>query len=117
MLANASVEMRCVALWPPYSCQTHTRRISNTCSTLSNWRLEFVKWAPDIKVIAFKGSPKERQLQGAEIRKGRFNVCLTTYEYVMREKGLLGRVNWQYLIVDEGTSFARIPDYSSWPVR
>jgi SNF2 family DNA or RNA helicase len=71
-------------------------------STLSNWRLEFVKWAPDIKVIAFKGSPKERQLQGAEIRKGRFNVCLTTYEYVMREKGLLGRVNWQYLIVDEG---------------
>lgn len=69
---------------------------------MSNWSLEFVKWAPAIRVIAFKGSPKERMLQSAEIRKGQFNVVLTTYEYVMREKGMLGRVNWQYLIVDEG---------------
>lgn len=71
-------------------------------STMSNWSLEFVKWAPAIGVIAFKGSPKERQNLAHQIRLGQFNVLLTTYEYVMKEKGLLGRVNWQYLIVDEG---------------
>jgi SNF2 family DNA or RNA helicase len=26
-------------------------------TTLSNWMLEFAKWAPSIKVVAYKGTP------------------------------------------------------------
>jgi len=29
-------------------------------STMSNWKLEFEKWAPSIKIICYKGNPKER---------------------------------------------------------
>ena len=32
----------------------------------------------------------------------KFNVCLTTYEYVLREKNELGKIHWKYIIVDEG---------------
>ena len=80
----------------------HARAPNTQPSTISNWNLEFVKWAPELRVIVFKGSPQERQYLSHEIKKGQFNVVLTTYEYVMREKATLGKVNWQYLIVDEG---------------
>ena len=31
-----------------------------------------------------------------------FNVLVTTYEYVMRDKAALRKLEWQYIIVDEG---------------
>eukprot|EP00127_Corallochytrium_limacisporum_P005055 Clim_evm10s198 gene=Clim_evmTU10s198 len=71
-------------------------------STLSNWSLEFQRWAPRIQVIAYKGSPPARKLLQQELRQGRFNVCLTTYEYIIKDRGVLARIDWKYLIVDEG---------------
>lgn len=32
----------------------------------------------------------------------KFNVLLTTYEYVIRDKGALGKITWAYMIIDEG---------------
>ena len=34
--------------------------------------------------------------------KPNFNVVLTTYEYIMRDRAVLRKVEWQYIIVDEG---------------
>ena len=36
------------------------------------------------------------------IRSGRFNVLVTTYEYIIREKALLSKLRWKYMIIDEG---------------
>ena len=50
-----------------------------------------------------KGIPNVRkQLFREEVEQGNFNVLLTTYEYTMKDKGYLRRLEWQYIIVDEG---------------
>lgn len=72
-------------------------------STISNWELEFAKWAPALGVVVFKGDKKARRtMYDTVIAKNNFNVCLVTYEYVVRGKNLLKRVQWQHLIIDEG---------------
>lgn len=71
-------------------------------STLTNWRIEFEKWTPAIRKLVYKGAPAERKELALKLRHTKFNVCLTTYEYVLKDKGELGRPYWQYIIVDEG---------------
>ena len=39
---------------------------------------------------------------GADARARAWDVLVTTYEYVMRDKSTLRRTEWQYIIVDEG---------------
>ncbi|XP_069365997.1 ATP-dependent helicase brm isoform X2 [Maniola hyperantus] len=71
-------------------------------STLSNWVLEFEKWAPTVQVVSYKGSPASRRLVQTQMRSTKFNVLLTTYEYVIKDKGVLAKVQWKYMIIDEG---------------
>lgn len=71
-------------------------------TTISNWTLEFEKWAPDIKVIIYKGKKSERPLLAKIIHSEKFNVLITTYEYIMHDKAVLSKLVWQYIVVDEG---------------
>lgn len=71
-------------------------------STLSNWTLEFDKWAPSITKVIYKGSPQLRKVLGTQLRTMKFNVLLTTYEYVMKDKSVLAKIRWKSMIVDEG---------------
>ena len=71
-------------------------------STLSNWMLEFQKWAPTLTTLSYKGSPNQRRAVAGQIRSGRFNVLVTTYEYVIREKAILCKLRWKYMVIDEG---------------
>ena len=72
-------------------------------STMSNWANEFARWAPGVKVVQYKGPPGVRKdVYRSEMAHGRFNVVLTTYEYVMKDKAVLRRIHWQYIIIDEG---------------
>lgn len=72
-------------------------------STLSNWVNEASKWAPDMIKVIFKGPPTVRkQIFREEIEPGLFNTLITTYEYIMKDKGQLRKIQWQYIIVDEG---------------
>lgn len=72
-------------------------------STMSNWEMEFARWAPAIRVVVFKGDSKaRRRLYETVIEKNQFNVCLATYEYVVRGKNYLKRIHWQHIIIDEG---------------
>ena len=74
-------------------------------STLSNWVNEFAKWLPSAYVICYKGTPQQRKdLFKNEVLGNHFNVLLTTYEFVIRDKGSLRKLEWQYAIVDEGSS-------------
>ncbi len=35
------------------------------------------------------------------LRKGKFDVCVTSYECVLKEKSTLTRIRWRYLMIDE----------------
>ena len=72
-------------------------------STLSNWMLEFDRWAPAVIKVVYRGSPNvRRSLQSAVLKTGRFNVLLTTYDFVMKDKAALGKIRWKYMVIDEG---------------
>ncbi|XP_030387339.1 ATP-dependent helicase brm isoform X2 [Scaptodrosophila lebanonensis] len=71
-------------------------------STLPNWVLEFEKWAPAVGVVSYKGSPQGRRLLQNQMRATKFNVLLTTYEYVIKDKSVLAKIQWKYMIIDEG---------------
>lgn len=71
-------------------------------STLTNWNIEFDKWAPTVKKIVYKGPPLARRAQQAAIRAGDFQVLLTTYEYIIKDRPVLSRIKWVHMIIDEG---------------
>ncbi|CAH1761508.1 3617_t:CDS:10 [Entrophospora sp. SA101] len=72
-------------------------------STLTNWMVELEKWAPDINKVVYKGTINERRsIQQRHLKHIDFQVFLTTYEYVIKDKQQLGKVKWLYVIVDEG---------------
>ena len=71
-------------------------------STLSNWSLEFEKWAPSVNVVCYKGSPTVRRIVQNQMRAVKFNVLLTTYEYIIKDKSILAKLPFKYMIIDEG---------------
>jgi SWI/SNF-related matrix-associated actin-dependent regulator of chromatin subfamily A protein 2/4 len=71
-------------------------------STLSNWMMELDRWAPTIVKVAYKGSPSQRKNLHGILRSGRFNMVVTTYEYIMKDKSVLSKVKWRLMVIDEG---------------
>ena len=69
-----------------------SRGVRAVCRTLSNWMLEFDKWAPTVIKIPYKGSPNQRRAAQPYLKSGKFNVLLTTYEYVIKDKAILSKV-------------------------
>lgn len=64
--------------------------------------LELDKWAPAVVKVAYKGTPGHRRAAQPILRSGRFNVVITTYEYVIKDKAVLAKIRWKYMIIDEG---------------
>ncbi|RPA78581.1 putative SNF2 family helicase/ATPase [Ascobolus immersus RN42] len=71
-------------------------------STLDNWKREFEKWTPEVKVFVLQGTKDERaELINNVLLPGAFDVCITSYEMILREKAHLKKPAWEYIIVDE----------------
>mmetsp|Transcript_21170 Transcript_21170/g.36081 ORF Transcript_21170/g.36081 Transcript_21170/m.36081 type:complete len:977 (+) Transcript_21170:36-2966(+) len=98
-------------------------------STLQNWVNEFKKFAPELPVILYHGTPQEReelradflrQKFGAEAeatkktgrrsKKGGFSkvddnvalpVVVTSFDIAMRDRPFLQQHQWRFLVVDE----------------
>uniref|UniRef100_A0A8C7Y579 Helicase ATP-binding domain-containing protein n=1 Tax=Oryzias sinensis TaxID=183150 RepID=A0A8C7Y579_9TELE len=51
---------------------------------------------------SFQGTPALRRGLVPQLRSGKFNVLLTTYEYIIKDKHILAKIRWKYMIVDEG---------------
>lgn len=77
-------------------------------STLTNWMAEFTKFAPKIPTILYHGSKTHRaSLRGEIVKltnvngKKTYPVIITSYEVPLHDPNLR-KINWRYLIVDEG---------------
>lgn len=73
-------------------------------AVLPNWINEFSTWAPSIAAVVYDGRPDERKAMREECfsERGRFNVLITHYDLIMRDRQYLKKVQWIYMIVDEG---------------
>ncbi|CAA0833462.1 Chromatin structure-remodeling complex protein SYD, partial [Striga hermonthica] len=74
-------------------------------SVLPGWQSEINFWAPSIHKIVYSGPPDERRrLFKEHIVHQKFNVLLTTYEYLMNkhDRPKLSKIQWHYIIIDEG---------------
>ncbi|GAV63394.1 SNF2_N domain-containing protein/Helicase_C domain-containing protein [Cephalotus follicularis] len=74
-------------------------------SVLPGWESEINFWAPEVHKIIYAGPPEERRrLFKEKIVHQKFNVLLTTYEYLMNkhDRPKLSKIHWHYIIIDEG---------------
>uniref|UniRef100_A0A8D3DSA4 Chromodomain helicase DNA binding protein 2 n=1 Tax=Scophthalmus maximus TaxID=52904 RepID=A0A8D3DSA4_SCOMX len=76
-------------------------------STLTSWQREFDTWAPDMNVVVYLGdvmsrkSIRDYEWVNHQTKRIRFNALLTTYEILLKDKGVLGNINWAFIGVDE----------------
>uniref|UniRef100_A0A673G9W7 Chromodomain-helicase-DNA-binding protein 2-like n=1 Tax=Sinocyclocheilus rhinocerous TaxID=307959 RepID=A0A673G9W7_9TELE len=76
-------------------------------STLTSWQREFDIWAPDMNVVVYLGDVTSRKTIRdyewihQQTKRIKFNALLTTYEILLKDKGVLGNINWAFLGVDE----------------
>ncbi|KAH3675113.1 hypothetical protein WICMUC_002769 [Wickerhamomyces mucosus] len=71
-------------------------------STLDNWEREFGKWTRDVNTFILHGDKDTRN----DLIKNRllacdFDVCITSYEIVIREKAQFKKFQWEYIVIDE----------------
>lgn len=98
-------------------------------STIVAWQREFASWAPELNLVVYLGDISSREMVSPapptqvescvvhpnlsplpQIReyewchstgKLKFNVLVTTYEILLKDKDFLRTVSWAVLIVDE----------------
>ena len=56
-----------------------------------------------ITAVLYDGRLDERKAMREEYSgEGKFNVMITHYDLIMRDKAFLKKIHWHYMIVDEG---------------
>ncbi|KAF8782283.1 SWI/SNF-related matrix-associated like protein [Argiope bruennichi] len=71
-------------------------------STLANWRNEFERWCPSIRAVCLIGDQATRTAFIRDtLMPGDWDVCITSYEMIIREKATLKKFNWRYIVIDE----------------
>eukprot|EP00934_Nitzschia_sp_Nitz4_P004967 Nitzschia sp. Nitz4//scaffold58_size112336//101809//105310//NITZ4_004051-RA/size112336-snap-gene-0.160-mRNA-1//1//CDS//3329555043//4957//frame0 len=77
-------------------------------SVVGNWMRELKKWCPVFRIVRMGGTKEERLKFETEhlpkdpaTGKFKWDVLVTSYEGLLKEKTKLGKINWRYLIIDE----------------
>lgn len=72
-------------------------------AVLPNWAREFKVWFPDCDVVMYDGyKDARREMREKVVNEGAFNVLLTHYDLAMYDKTWLSKIEWNYIVVDEG---------------
>ncbi|KZZ99140.1 helicase SWR1 [Moelleriella libera RCEF 2490] len=71
-------------------------------SVMLNWEMEFKKWCPGFKILAYYGTQEERKKK----RQGWsnddvWNVCITSYQLVLQDQQVFKRRRWHFMVLDE----------------
>lgn len=74
-------------------------------SLTGNWRQEFERFAPELKVAVSQGP----QRQAVLAKRSELDVVLTTYQLAINDRDLLAATDWGLIVLDEA-SFIRNPD-------
>ncbi|XP_037340666.2 chromodomain-helicase-DNA-binding protein 1 [Pungitius pungitius] len=76
-------------------------------STLTSWQREIQLWAPQMNFVVYLGDISSRNMIRTHewihvhSKRLKFNILLTTYEILLKDKSFLGNVNWAFIGVDE----------------
>ncbi|TVY85362.1 Chromodomain helicase hrp3 [Lachnellula suecica] len=77
-------------------------------STIPAWGDTFDNWAPDINYVTYSGKEASRKiirdhelLIDNNVKRPKFNVLLTSYEYILVDAQFLAQIKWQFMAVDE----------------
>ncbi|XP_010507764.1 PREDICTED: ATP-dependent helicase BRM [Camelina sativa] len=71
-------------------------------AVLVNWKSELHTWLPSVSCIYYVGTKDQRsKLFSQEVCAMKFNVLVTTYEFIMYDRAKLSKVDWKYIIIDE----------------
>ncbi|TVY40978.1 Helicase [Lachnellula occidentalis] len=71
-------------------------------SVILNWEMEFKKWCPGFKILTYYGSQEERKRKRLGWKtEDKWNVCITSYQIVLRDVQVFKRRRWHYMILDE----------------
>jgi hypothetical protein len=89
---SMSVLVRCSFLWKHFCCGFIKLLYSFKGFQDYNVFLQSVISVLNKEIFSFQGSPNCRRSLANQIRTGKFNVVLTTYEYVMKDKAILAKV-------------------------
>ncbi|KAF9257203.1 hypothetical protein L218DRAFT_1081033 [Marasmius fiardii PR-910] len=87
-------------------------------STLQNWRREFEKWTSDFKAVVLTGTADERKtIIQEQLMTQDFEVCITSYEICLIEKGTFKKFSFEYIIIDEAHRIKNVDSMLSQVVR
>ncbi|XP_017603558.2 ATP-dependent helicase BRM-like [Gossypium arboreum] len=71
-------------------------------AVLVNWKSELHNWLPSVSCIYYVGAKEQRsKLFSQEVLAMKFNVLVTTYEFIMYDWSKLSKIDWKYIIIDE----------------
>ncbi|KAJ6872863.1 ATP-dependent helicase BRM isoform X2 [Populus alba x Populus x berolinensis] len=71
-------------------------------AVLVNWKSELHNWLPSVSCIYYVGGKDQRsKLFSQEVSAMKFNVLVTTYEFIMYDRSKLSKLDWKYIIIDE----------------
>uniref|UniRef100_A0A8C6X910 Chromodomain helicase DNA binding protein 1 n=1 Tax=Naja naja TaxID=35670 RepID=A0A8C6X910_NAJNA len=76
-------------------------------STLTSWQREIQTWAPQMNAVVYLGDITSRNVirthewMHPQTKRLKFNILLTTYEILLKDKSFLGGLNWAFIGVDE----------------
>ncbi|KIM59862.1 hypothetical protein SCLCIDRAFT_26964 [Scleroderma citrinum Foug A] len=81
---------------------------------MTNWAGKFQKWAPEIITMAYKGNPMQRRNLQMQLRQGQFQVLLTTYKYIIKDRPFLSKLKWALLDFVLPKIFNSVKSFDEW---
>ena len=66
-------------------------------SLIANWQAEATRFTPDLKILTLQGKDRAKQFKTI----GKFDLVLTTYPLLPRDKDDLAKQSWSVIILDE----------------